>query len=232
MLQAELLGIEQKYLMDIGTAALLHNIGSLSFDHAQTKKGLASLTEDLDEHSWKNLQGARILLDSEGVSNLAAIAAFEHSIPYNLKGLPKRRFGRELNLVSMMIAIANYYDKLRRKPIYYEEGGPERIYKEMISLAGERFHPDLTNNFFTAIGVYPPGTLVELDSGEIGLVIQANILDVKRPQVEILYNIQGDKLEDPIIVNLMEKDRKGQYRWSIVKSIQPLKQDMIPEKYQ
>ncbi len=127
----------------------------------------------------------------------------------------------------MMIAISDYYDKLRKKPSFYEEGGPEKAYEEMMELSGKRFHPDLLNNFFSVIGVYPPGILVELDTKEVGLVIQASIMDIKRPQIEILYDKNGEKLKEPFIVNLAEKNNQGQYIRNIVKSITPFDQNTL-----
>ena len=73
---------------------------------------------------------------------------------------------------------------------------------------------------------------MELDTHEISLVIQASMFDIKRPQVEILYDKNGEKYEEPRIVNLMEKNKKGQFKRSILKSIPPLDKIKIPEKYQ
>ena len=124
----------------------------------------------------------------------------------------------------MMIAISDFYDKLRKQPFYYKSGGPEEAYELMMKESGKKFHPDLLENFFSVIGVFPPGTLVELDSGEIGLVVQSSVFDIRRPQVEILYNNQGERYQNPQIVNLVEKDRRGQYKRSIVRSISPREQ--------
>jgi hypothetical protein len=148
-----------------------------------------------------------------------------------MTGYPRKLYGKKLNLISMMIAISDYYDQLRRKPFYYEEGGPEKAYEEMMKLSGKLFHPDLLKNFFSIIGLYPPGTLVELDSQEIALVIQASMFDIKRPQVEVLYDKFGEKYDEPRIMNLMEKNKNGQFKKSIVKSIPPLEKFSIPEKY-
>jgi hypothetical protein len=100
-----------------------------------------------------------------------------------------------------------------------------------MKLSGTRFHPDLLSNFFSLVGVYPPGTLVELDSGETALVIQTSALDIKRPQVEILYDKKGKRYEEPSIVNLLEKDSKGKFKWTIVKSVAPKEDLEVPEKY-
>jgi HD-GYP domain-containing protein (c-di-GMP phosphodiesterase class II) len=236
LLQAEVLGLEDKYLVDMGMAALLHDIGKLSVSrdllHELDQKPRGEMTPEDDETlASQDIAGAKILLETEGISVLAAIVAFEHNIPYDQQGPPKKAYGKSLNLVSMMLAISDHYDKLRHSESFYEEGGPERAYEEMLEQSGKRFHPDLLENFFSVIGVYPPGTLVELDSGEIALVIQASMLDKKRPQVEIVYDSNGEKYKEPRIVNLIEKDRRGQYKRSIVRSISPMGKYSLPEKF-
>jgi HD-GYP domain-containing protein (c-di-GMP phosphodiesterase class II) len=236
LLQAEVLGLEDKYLIDMGIASLLHDIGKLGLPSDAIKsleaKSQNELTEeDQKQQAFQDITGAKIMLESEGIPVLAAIAAFEHNIRYDMQGPPKKIYGKSLNLVSMMLAISDYYDKLRRSPEYYKEGGPERAYDKMMAESGKRLHPDLLENFFTVIGVFPPGTLVELDTGEIALVIQASMLDKKRPQIEIIYNTDGEKYQEPSIVNLVEKDRRGQYKRSITRSISPMGQFKLPEKY-
>lgn len=230
LLQAEMLGLEDRYLVDVGMASLLHDIGRLSESDDLNLKAYESMMESKDAENREikqrdqDIKGAKILLQTEGIPKLAAITAFEHNMRFDLKGLPRKIYGKHLNLVSMMIAISDYYDRLRKKPEYYEEGGPEKAFDEMMAMSGTYFQPDLLQNFFSAIGVYPPGTLVELDTGETALVIQGNIMDIKRPQVEILYNADGEKYSEPKIVNLIEKDKRGKFKRSVVKSISVKKQ--------
>ena len=237
LLQAEMLGLEQKYLTEIGMAAILHDIGKISVTEEDKEEGEKSSWEAYfnEEKERKradqDVAGAKILLETEGVGVLPAITAFEHGMRYDMTGYPRKLYGKKLNLISMMIAISDYYDQMRKKPFYYEEGGPEKAYEEMMKFSGKHFHPDLLKNFFSIIGLYPPGTLVELDSHEIALVIQASMFDIKRPQVEILYDKFGEKYDEPRIMNLMEKNKKGQFKKSIVKSIPPLEKFSIPEKY-
>lgn len=221
LLQAEVLGIGEKHLVDVGMAALLHDVGNMS-EVEESKEGKfgvgLSYMDEINQRD-KDVKGAKILLESDDISPLAAIVAFEHTMRYDMEGLPRKLYGKELNLISMMIAISDYYDKLRKTPDFYEAGGPERAYEEMTSLSGTYFQPDLLKNFFSVVGIYPPGTLVELDTGETGLVIQGNLMDIHRPQVEILYDAEGKKYESPSVVNLIERDRRAQYKRSIVQSI-------------
>lgn len=231
--QAESLGLDKSHMVDVGMAALLHDVGKLSIPNKGEEEDEDDASEDvIRRRAMQDVQGAKMLLETDGIGTLAAIVAYEHNIKYDMSGGgPKKLYGEDLNLISMMIAISSYYDRLRRKPSYNLEGGPEKAYEDMMKLAGKDFHPDLLNNFFSLVGVYPPGTLVELDTGETGLVIQSSMMDKKRPQVEIMYDQKGEKYGEPKLVNLLEKDERGRFKWTIVKSVSPMDKFEIPEKY-
>ena len=91
----------------------------------------------------------------------------------------------------------------------------------MTELSGKLFHPGLLENFFRVIGVYPPGSLVELDTGEIGIVVKENRSDKERPRVEILYDSSGVRLDNPYVTDLTEKTDESKYLKSITRSIAP-----------
>ena len=73
----------------------------------------------------------------------------------------KKLYKKNNNLASMMIAIADCYDAVRSRRYYRDEMAPEKTYDDMMEFSGKQFHPDLLRNFFSIIGIYPPGTLVE-----------------------------------------------------------------------
>jgi HD-GYP domain-containing protein (c-di-GMP phosphodiesterase class II) len=232
ILQAASFGFEHEVLNDIGIAALLHDVGKLSVGGDVLRK-----KEKLSEDDYRQIyahasDGAKILLEIADTNPLAAIAAFEHHLRYDMTGYPRKLFGDRISLVSMMVTISDFYDATRSKRAYREEMACERVYEEMMQLSGEYFHPALLNNFFRIVGVYSPGTLIVLDNKAIGIVVKESVLDVKRPQVEILYNEAGEKEKNPYIINLQEKDAKtSEYKWTIVKSLTPSEKFKIPEKY-
>ncbi|MBN2417477.1 hypothetical protein JXO52_16695 [bacterium] len=216
MVQAELLGLEHRHLVDIAGAALMHNIGYI-VSGSDCLSGHFKAGYTLAEST----AGARTLLRMKESALLSPIVAFENNMPYNNADIASKVYGDSLNIISMMITIACNYDAMRRDKSFYMEKGAESIYERMMEDAPAVYHPDLLNNFFSVLGKYPPGTLVELDTGEVGMVIQAGVQDVNRPQVELLYDGGGRPLEETTSVNLIEKDRHGRYRRSIVKSINP-----------
>ena len=73
--------------------------------------------------------------------------------------------------------------------------------------------------------------MVELDTKEIGLVVKGSTVDIKRPHVEILYNAKGEKEKNPYIVNLLEKDKNGNYKRTVKKSIVMSDKVKVPGKY-
>jgi HD-GYP domain-containing protein (c-di-GMP phosphodiesterase class II) len=236
IMQAEALGLDKKQLQQIGVAALLYNSGIITSENEEGKENEEEGIEKLSavekkKRALRNINGAKILLEMGDIPVLAALASFEHDIAYDGTGIPDRLYGDKPNLASMMIAISSYYDKLRMREEAKKDGGTEYVFEKMMELAGKKFHPDLLSNFFTLVGVYPPGTLVELNTNEVGLVIQTSTLDIRRPQVEVLYDEKGDKYGNPKIINLLEKDKKGEFKWNIVKSISPGDKFEVPGKY-
>lgn len=230
--QAESLGIKQERLTELGVAALLHDAGKLILSGDIIRKKGKLETSDLEKIRLHPVDGAKVLLDSAEVNPLGAIVSFEHHVRYDAQGYPVRIYGGKPNIASMMVAIADIYDALRSKRAYHEEMAPEKTYEEMTKMSGTHLHPDLVENFFKIIGVYPPGTLVELDNKSVGLVVKESILDIKRPQVEILYNGRGEKEKEPYIINLLEKDNEsGNFKFTIVKSILLTEKHELPQKY-
>ncbi|MFH1846276.1 MAG: hypothetical protein ABH869_01830 [Candidatus Omnitrophota bacterium] len=227
VLQAEVLGIETIYLSDIGMAALLHDSGI----EEHPKKNTDAAGPWQKDNGEKSIDTAKKLLGNEDVSVLSAITAYDRGILYDKTGYPVKLYDKGPNFVSMMIAIAEYYDRARSNINGKKGMLPEKTYEEMMKLSGTRFHPDLVNNFFSIIGVYPPGTLVELDTGEIGLVIKESVFDIKRPQIELLYDAGGTRLAKGRTINLLEKNKAGKYSRSIVKSVALSAEIEIPDEY-
>jgi HD-GYP domain-containing protein (c-di-GMP phosphodiesterase class II) len=221
ILQAESLGIEENGLAEIGVAALLHDVGKLAVTGDVIRKEEQLTEEDKASFAAHPLDGAKILLDTPGAGILAAVTAFEHHMRYDMSGYPEKKYGKGTSLVTMMVTIADVYDALRSERSYHEGAAPEKVYRDMMELSGGLFHPGLLDNFFRVIGMYPPGSIVELDTGEIGIVVKENREDITRPRVEILYGQSGEKLENIYVADLSEKNGEGKYIKSISRSVAP-----------
>jgi len=151
-------------------------------------------------------------------------ATFEHHLKYDLTGYPKPTHKRRLTLFGKIIAVADFYDTLvRPKGSNRFPYVSEKILGIMLERSGKDFDPALVKVFINMIGVFPLGTLVLLNTNEIGIVMQiqedTELLD--RPKVILLYYGDGEYRKGEM-VDLREADEtSGEYKRSIVKTLDP-----------
>jgi len=152
---------------------------------------------------------------------LAFIVSFEHHLGVDLRGYPKVRFLKRQNLASKIVAVSDIYDALRSRRVYKDVMPLERVYTIMNKEKARLLDPYLVDLFFRNLGVWPPGTLVRLDTQEVALVREVNLQDLFRPKVEVFYDSKGKRLEKSFIVDLTEKDEKGDFFRRILREMNP-----------
>ncbi|MBN2120564.1 MAG: HD domain-containing protein [Candidatus Omnitrophica bacterium] len=221
MFQARNLGLSKEIVVKLGKAGFLHDIGKIVI-----KKNILDKKEALSDEEFKKIKnhvifGCKLLLKNPNVDKLSLIANFQHHIGFNLKGYPKVKFFKKPNLASQLISISDVYDALRTRRSYRENIPLERVYEIMQKEKGRLFDPYLLDFFFKNLGVWPVGTLVRLDSQEIGLVKENNLKDAFRPRIEIFYDDKEDRLDNSFTVDLTDKDPKGNFKRRILRHLSP-----------
>lgn len=149
--QAMALGIDGQQLIDIGIAAMLHDIGKLFIpEEILIKQGKLTPAEFeiMRQHPAK---GARYLLETPGVPRLAAVNAFEHHMKYDFSGYPAVPKEWQQNLCSQMTQISDFFDALRTRRPYREPMELQEIAGIMLGMMGKDLHPVLTRNFLLII---------------------------------------------------------------------------------
>lgn len=148
---AESLGFSGSHLRDIGTAAVLHDIGkTLISEEILLKKGPLDSDERavMENHP---LQGARQLMKVKGLPKLALTVALEHHIKYDGSGYPHVKGPWQTNIVSQMISIADVFDALRTKRPYREAVPPDEVERILRLGSGVSFNPFLLERFLEGI---------------------------------------------------------------------------------
>ena len=171
-------GLSKVALEDLGVGALLHDVGKIVIPREVLNKP-GSLTDE----EWAMIRrhpamGVKCLLRSHVKSELllhAIIAGFEHHQGFDMSGYPEIKDGRKQNLMSRIIQIADVYDALTTPRVYRKMAmKPPEALRIMSQSSGESFDPELLKLFIASVGLYPVGSLVELDTGEMGLVYSIN----------------------------------------------------------
>jgi HD-GYP domain-containing protein (c-di-GMP phosphodiesterase class II) len=184
---ASKLGFSKDDVLDIGIAALFHDIGKISISLGILKK-----KTKLDEAEFRKIQdhtilGTKILanyIDMLGI--LPVVVSFEHHMKYDLTGYPKVDFPHTPHLASYIVSLCDVYDALTQRRTYKKDYPPIEIYNLMMKEKGKLFEPKLLSKFFKIMGVWPIGTIVSLSNRSIAVVRETNERDIFRPVVEVI----------------------------------------------
>ncbi len=221
------IGIPKKHLSHLGMAGLFHDIGKTS-----VPKEILNKAGKLNAEEWEVIRahpvvGAEMVMRMKEWGELSTRminGAFEHHLRYDLSGYPKLMRKRKVSLFGRIITIADFYDALGRPRVYNRfPYVSEKILGLMMERSGKDFDPILVKVFVNMIGIFPLGTLVLLNTNEMGIVIHAQEESelIDRPKVTLLFYKEGQYRKGKV-VDLTEKDEtNGQYKWTIVKTLDP-----------
>jgi len=228
------IGLSRKILTELGLAALFHDIGKIEIPYEILNK-----PSDFTDDEWRIVQkhpvwGLRAILklrDLDNITMQSAIVAFEHHMNYDFSGYPKVKEHAELDLYSRIVSIADQYDAMTSSRVYARIAmAPDKALSIMMEGAGKKLDPILFKFFINMVGVFPVGTLVMLDTRELGLVYENEVVFTDRPRVLIIVDNTGKRFQGPV-VDLTEKNEAGKYYRTIMKTLDPNKYNVNLAEY-
>jgi putative nucleotidyltransferase with HDIG domain len=221
MAQARALGIDGPLLREFGMAALLHDIGKIQTPLEILNKSGALTPTEFEIMKRHTIDGAEILRGTPDIPTLAPVIAFEHHLRIDGSGYPDGVSRPSLNVGTMLCGIADVYDAMRSQRVYQEAFPTARILAVLGGNDGRRFDQHLVRRFGQLIGIYPVGNLVKLNTGEIAVVIKTHAPDPHRPQIRIVVDRHGARVQFPLEVNLWEAATEGALAPEIVGPVHP-----------
>jgi putative nucleotidyltransferase with HDIG domain len=229
--QARGLGVEGPLLREFGLAALMHDIGKV-----RTPKEILNKPEKLTDDEFAVMRmhvvdGAEILRRTPEMPPLSPVVAFEHHLRLDGTGYPFGVKRGSLNLATMLCGISDVYDAMRSQRAYQQSFPTDRILAVLKRNDGSQFDQHLVRRFSQLMGIYPPGNLVKLDTGELGVVLRVYAPDPYRPKVRVIIAADGEKLQRPYDVNLWEIPDEGQGPKSVVSPVDPATVGIDPLTY-
>jgi len=224
------IGLPKKILVELGTGALIHDIGKVKIPLEILNKPGGLTDKEWEIVKRHPLEGMVLVLKRWGFSKETARLlppVVEHHLGLNFSGYPEFMRDKKPSLLSRLIHIADFYDAVTTPRVYNPTPfSPSDAVEYLIKYAGARFDPILVRLFVNMMGFYPVGTMVKLDCGDWGMVVKApkdhETLD--RPVVKVLMAPDGSPLP-PRIIDL------GDNSMSIVKAVSPWELGINPADY-
>lgn len=178
MCSSRRVNLSRRSLERLGICALFHDLGKIEVPcEVLNKPGKLEDSEFklIEQHS---LNSARLIVKLRASRDRKAKILpppFEHHLKYNLSGYPYTNWKKPLTLFGRIIAIADVYDALTSPRVYRKSVlSPDHALGLMLEGAGKEFDPILIKVFVNILGVYPVGTLLKLDTGELALVVRSS----------------------------------------------------------
>lgn len=230
------IGLSRFELYDLGMAALLHDVGKVDVPREVLQKA-----EALSAEEWRQMQdhvryGAlRILADRPGatVPIREVLVAFEHHLNVDLSGYPELFAPRRLSFYSKIVSICDSFDAGTTPRVYKTDPiTPTEMLEALLRWEGVRYDPILLKAFIGMLGIYPPGSLVLLDTMELGVVVAASAEGeaIGRPRVRLVTDTKGNRIDGPV-ANLADLDEAGQPLRTIVQVLDPGKYGIDVGRY-
>lgn len=220
------LGLNRRMLTELGMVSLFHDLGKMEIPNEVLNKP-TNFTDDewkiIRKHPVWGLKAVLKLKKFDDLTIKSAIVAFEHHMNFDLSGYPKVRKPLELELYSRIVSLADQYDAMTSARVYSRTPmSPDKALSIMMERAGTQLDPLLFKFFTNMVGIYPIGTLVMLDTKELGLVCESNQIFPARPRVMIIVDSRGSRIKGTT-VDLTEKNEQDAFLRTISKTMDPNK---------
>lgn len=220
---ANILGYSKESIYEAGTAGILHDIGMTRFpEDVVRREGLQTRMEldSLKKHPVYGVEIVRTFKKKLPDSVINTIA--EHHEKLNGSGYPRFLKGTQIKQMSMMCALADVYDRLTTNGFTHRACLPQEALALIFQGADEEYPRNLVEMFTKLLGIFPVGSFVKLESGEMGLVVSINRENLLFPQLVMLFD-KGGKRIDKMYIRDLSKCRKESDRelWKISCSLDP-----------
>lgn len=203
--------LEKWELENLGICGLLHDIGKMRVPEEILNKPSALTREEFEEMANHTVYARQLLMGRSDIYPGAVDVAFTHHERLDGKGYPRGINSSKISKFTRIVTIADAYDAMTSDRCYKTGMSSLDALKIINKHKGTQFDEEAAQKFIEMIGLYPPGYLIEMTNGEVGIILSHDTGYQLRPKVILI--LDKDKQPQPeTIINLSQypEDPSGQ----------------------
>ena len=182
------LGLSEEQLNKLGLCGLLHDVGKMKISPEILDKPGKLTEKEFKIMKTHTVHGRNLLMSAmrkEGFQGVVDVA-YSHHERIDGKGYPRALKASGISIFSRIIGIVDAYDAMTTARCYDQARPSTDALKEIYRCRGSHFDAELVEQFIEMVGLYPPGSIVELNNGKIGIVFDSNSKYSHLPKVLVV----------------------------------------------
>ena len=195
-------GMDQDIIREAGLGGLLHDTGKALVPDAILNKPGPLTDEEFAIIKKHPMDGFNILKQSPDVPALALDITLHHHERRDGTGYPDKLAGDDISEIAQMAAIVDVYDAITADRVYHKGMPAAAALRKIYEWSKHHFNPKLVQEFMRCVGIYPVGTLVMLESGRLGVVVEPHESNLLAPKVNVFFNTRNNVYIKPETVDL------------------------------
>ena len=203
------IGWQGNKLLQLGMAGMLQDVGKVNLTPELLTKSVP-LSEDekaqVRSHVASSLE---ILCAQREIPQEVIVIISRHHERWDGSGYPRGLMLDQIGIEAEMAGLVDSFCAMLRNKPYRSALGHQEALEELYALRDHKFNPNLMEQFVQCVGLYPIGTLVELNGGEVGVVIQQNRVHRSRPRVLLMLDERKRKVSGYQVIDLREDAHKA-----------------------
>lgn len=202
---ARYIGMSKSDISALCLGTLLKDIGKLKLGNELLRKKRRTREEEKKYQQFVEF-GVEMLRESGKVEPRVVAIVRYHCERFDGSGFPEGVAGEKIPLLARIAGIATTYDAVSNPRESSDPVAPSRAISLIYNMRGRGFQEDLVVEFIQSIGLYPTGTIVELTTGDIGVVMEQYAKSRLTPQVAILNADAGKNSEGYTLIELKDEN--------------------------
>ncbi len=197
------LGLSEAELQVIGTVGLMQDVGKIKLPRSLIEKRAKLSAAELKVFQSHVLHSMEVMRTSKDASEALIEAIGQHHERFDGSGYPRGLAGEQITLLGSMAGLADSYSAMISARPYAQPVSVQQALHTLYTGRDQAFKSDLVEQFIQCVGVFPVGSLVELNTGEVAVVVSQNRARRLKPRVMLVLDSKRQSYPTATMLDLL-----------------------------